>query len=1338
MECGNSLQTAKERKTAPTQDQMIAMGRTTQPMPQVVPTKDYRVTGYQTETTIDSTLELAPQNISSLLASAEERRVVTVMFADITGSTPLADRLDPEDMRAILNGYFNLMTEQIRKYDGTVEKYIGDAVMAVFGTPVTHEDDPERAIRAALDMQNALTAFNLQRLARDPQVTRLQMRIGINTGEVAAPVNTATQHQDFLVTGDAVNIAARLQQNTVPDAILVGERTYLATRDAFDFTDMASLALKGKPEPIKAYTVQSLHQQTTTISRHLRGISGYRTPLIGRDLELTLLFASYARVQAEHSPHLITLLGAPGIGKTRLVREFINREQELAKNSSAYKKQAPPLILKGRCPPYGEGITYWPLVEILRTLLHVQTTDTSQELQQRLVDFLRDTFAKAQSSESAEEVADILLRRIGRGLISTPEPLADANSDALSILSTERAKPEITTTSRSGELKQSGAQGALLRVWRVLLEALGKVQPVIIVIDDLQWADEALLDLLEYLTDRITAVPVLFLCPARPDFLEYRRNWGGGHRNFTAIELDALTEEESNDLVDSLLNTHDFPEALRYSILLRSEGNPFFVEEIVRMLIDQGILVHEQASESGQDYWRVEYPRHAMFEEPTTHAHSEQSEIGPDSVMNSHFVLPIPYVPDTIQGVLAARVDLLEPVEKVILQYGAIVGRNFWLSLLIEQCADLSPETILDGLVSLIRRDFITENSAKSNSPIVNDHSYNFKHILIRDVVYNNIPRLRRAREHARIALWIGQHAQQQSAELIELIAYHYQQALTTWSVSASMEYIELPSTQHAHNTLIRLTRDMLRQQAIKYLTLTGDQALHGYYGLRALRAYNDAYDLLIDGQTDPLERSRMLTKIADAQALRGNLDEAWQHNRLALQIATEEGHEPDRTYLLSIYEHLSSMATRWRPRFDSPPEPQEIRNYINAGLQLLAGTPTSREYIAFLTYEAFWYIRQLDDAPSTKKADLVEHALESGHRALSMAEELDNPRTLSLTIDAMGFIYLVYHRYTRARELQDRRLGLVHLLTDKEELYDLYVSLGGAHEHVADYATALSHYGQAYSYAMSMESPAMVLNAIIGRMRVWRRWNRWDETQKVAQEILQFIDKYQQDEKRQQWAIEALATIAYHRGQQEQGDEYARQLKRLTDQQMAASKTPAGINTKMHAIYLAQENWSRALSDYQEKVNRSEPFPDPDELATLAELMVTTEQTEGVEEICNRAVHHSESSGAHKSHAVALRARGRLFASRQLWEQAEADLRASLSLCEKLGLPWENAHIHYHLGLFYTYRAEQPAESRTRENDLSMAHNYLERALGFYESLQALPAMKRTRAALRESITIG
>ncbi|GCE27005.1 hypothetical protein KDA_24890 [Dictyobacter alpinus] len=1249
------------------------------------------------------------------------------MFADITGSTPLADRLDPEDMRAILTGYFNLMTAQIRKHDGTVEKYIGDAVMAVFGTPITHEDDPDRAIRAALDMQAALTVFNEQRLERDPDATRLQMRIGINTGEVAATGSTATQHQDFLITGDAVNIAARLQQMATPDTILVGERTYHSSREVFDFKAIAPLHLKGKSEPISGYVVQGLRQSTPIITQHPRGLTGGNTRLVGRDLELTLMHASYARVQTERRPHLITILGTPGIGKSRLVREFIKREQELVKSASSMGELRPPLVLKGRCPPYGEGLTYWPLIEILRTILKVQDGDTNEIVQQRFVEFLRVTFAKAKRNESPEEIAETLLRRIGRGLLNKESSADEPDYN-------ERPKPEVQTAMRTATIKQSGAQGALLRAWRVLLEALGELQPLIVVVDDLQWADEALLDLFEYLTDRITSVPLLFICPARPDFLEHRRDWGGGHRNFTTIELDALNWEESSDLIDALLNTSELPEALRYTILARSEGNPFFVEEIIRMFIDQGILVRGENQARGQRYWHVEYPKHGTLGELGQPVQSVANETLEDGLLNNPYLIPLPHVPDTIQGVLAARVDLLNPTEKLILQHSSIIGRTFWLSTLLELAQGFRPEEVVEALVALIRRDFIAEISIKAATPARIDRAFIFKHILIRDVVYNNVPRQRRSREHARLALWLDEQTSDQQANFVELIAYHYQRALATWSPNAAIDYIEIYNQQQPTASPVRLTRQDLRDRAVKYLTLTGDQAMDSYYGLRALQAYNDAFELLNDEHADALDKSKLLAKVGEAHAQRGNLDEAWLQLRRSLQLATDNGVISDKKHLLRLYEQLSLLATRWLARFVTLPDPREVRRYINAGLKILEGTPTSREYIAFLTYQAFWYIRQLDKAPGDQKHKLAEQALQSGHKALHMAEELNSPRTLSLTLDAMGFIYFEYHRYTKAIELQERRLKLEHLITDREELYDLHYSLGIAYEQVAEYATALNYYGQAWSNALTMESPGMVLTSMVGRMRVWQRWNRWNDAEKVALEILQFIEKYQQDEKRQLWALETLSTIAYHHGKLEEGDKYAQQYKRLLSQQSERTslEDSTSIDTKMHAIHLAQEDWTRALADYHDKFINSEPFPDPAIMSTLVELLVTTNTLDGLAELLERTIKLCTDSGSRKSLAVALRARGRMYMLQRQLALAETDLRLSNDYCEKLDIPWERAHTLYHLGLLYQHRAAMRTNLEERDSDIGLEHYYLEQALGFYESLDARPAIERIHLALR------
>jgi predicted ATPase/class 3 adenylate cyclase len=1245
---------------------------------------------------------------------------VTIMFADITGSTPLADRLDPEDMRAILTGYFNLMTEQIRKHGGTVEKYIGDAVMAVFGIPIAHEDDPDRAIRAALDMQDALAKFNDQRISQDPHATRLQMRIGINTGEVASPSNSTPQRLDFLITGDAVNVAARLQQAASPDTILVGERTYLTTRDVFEFRQIAPLHVRGKSEPIEACIVVGLHLQTSAIAQHPRGIEGQQARLVGRSLELTLMHANYARVQAERHPHLITILGTPGIGKSRLVREFIAREQDKLKSATSGGIFNTPKVVQGRCPPYGEGITYWPLIEILRSLLQVDDEEdekSNDDLQDRFVKYVAQTLTRAGRSESNEEIASTIMRSVGGGL-------SGSGSNVGRVL----PKRDLPMSTHTANMKQSGTQVALLRAWRVFLEALAEIQPLIIVVDDLQWADEALLDLLEYLTDRITEVPILFLCPARPDFFERRRDWGGGRRNFTTIELEALTREESSELIDTLLNADDLPEVVRNTILTRAEGNPFFVEEIVRMFIDQGFLVCEVDLDRGTKAWRLNNSSDVRWSELTTLVDHPE-----DTLINAHYLLPLPRVPDTIQGVLAARVDLLNSVEKLILQHAAIIGRTFWLSSLLELAEDMTQEAVQNALDSLIFRDFIVETEKQIRSPVEHDLFYIFKHVLIRDVVYNNIPRMRRSQEHARLALWLEEQTTNDRETYAELLAYHYQQAVTTWSTSFAVDALELFDPDQPGGAPRHISRSDLRTSAIKYLTLAGDQALHSYYTIRALQAYNDAFDLLSESNADAVALIAMYIKLGDAYSQRGNQDEAWQHYRKALRLATAEDAVAtvETTIQIQLYERMTELGTRWLPGFDNEPDAEEIRSYLDAGLQLLKDRPISRQHAAFLTYEAFWFLSQLDIAGSEKKLALAERALASGQEALRLAEQLDDPIALSLTLDGLGVIYSRYHKYNEAHRSQHRRQQLENRLTDRDELYDIYTSLGRVHEYVADYPTALMWFGRAWSNAQTMESPVLSLSSMVFRMRTWRQWNRWDDAVQVARDILRLIEQYQQDEKRQLWALETLATIAYRRGNQEDGDQYSRQYKRVADQQFERSANSASRShsTSMHAIHLAREDWQLATADYKEKLRLSEPLPSPEVLATLAELLVVTGEDPAVQaSICERAVLLTDASGARKNFAIALRARGRMYSEQHEWKLAEDDLRQSLQHCEVLDLPWEHALTLYHLGRYYKLRANSECEDKLskRTTDLGRARYHFEQARGFFASLKALPSVER------------
>jgi predicted ATPase/class 3 adenylate cyclase len=1287
---------------------------------------------------------------ASQLSAPEERRVVTVMFADITGSTPLADRLDPEDMRSILAGYFNLMTEQIRRHGGTVEKYIGDAVMAVFGAPVAHEDDPDRAIRAALDMQAALNSFNALRQARDPEATRLQMRIGINTGEVAAP-GAQSNRRDFLITGDAVNVAARLQQVANPDTILVGERTYLAAREVFEFRALAPLQVKGKRFPLKVWAVQGFRSHGPAIPQHPRGIEGLHAPLVGRTLELTLMHATYARVRDARHSHLITLLGSPGVGKSRLVSEFIASEEEAARCMTCDDTPGEPRVLQGHCPPYGEGITYWPLVEILRSLIQVRDGESGEELEKRFVEFIRETLRRARRGEDVDQIASVLLQSIGHGLRGE---------------SGRGERREIQRSTLNRDTDKGGPQAALQRACRILLEAIAQIQPVILVIDDLQWADEALLDLLEYLASRITDFPILFLCLARPDFLERRRDWGGGQPNFTTIILDALTREETAELITELLSTHDLPNVLVHTIQQRAEGNPFFVEEIVRMLIDQGVLVQEDGS------WAISSQNEEVLSELASPATPPD-----DTLIDQHYLLPLPRLPDTVQGVLAARVDLLSQIEKQVLQAASIVGRTFWLSAVLELTEDLDRELVLQTLDRLIAHDFIEESEKQARGPLENEQSFSFKHILIRDVVYNNIPRARRSQKHAQLALWLEEQVtpsrsgqenaserlpeqnrealpsrsgQENASERLpdqnretatdrlelfaELLAYHYQQALVNWSTTLRVhttgeDESEIGREEEGSSSLlICLTRPQLVERTIYYLTLAGDRAYHSYYTIRAIQAYTEALELLQENEAEPLTIARMHQKLGNAYTQRANADEAWKEYLQALKLMKEQP-EVAQKDLLCLYLQIAELSTRWLGWFNTWLDMREVRTYIDEGLKLLEGRPPSAELASFHTYLAMWYVRQIKHAPPDQRGELAEHALRSGQEGLRIAEIVNDTGALWVALDALGFIYQKQHKYGEAHATQHRRQTLQEMIQGREELYDLYISLGWSHEAVSDYPTAAGWFGRAWRIAQTMESPSMLLSSMYGRLQVWYQWNHWDEAREVANTFVQTAEQYQQDETWQLNVLVILAELAYRTGNEEESEKLLRQYRRIYEQNFSSPPL-------LPVIYAARAEWSQALAELREIVSRAEPFPAPSIIAYLAELTVLAgEPLAEQAAACERAIKLAEQAGARKFLAIALRAHGRMRLEQQEWDEAEQDLRQALERFQALDLPWEQGETLACLGKLHQRRASQLALEQTAEREKSrgLAQLFFEQALGFFESLHAVHDARKAREALAQ-----
>src|SRR6476661_1755369 len=582
----------------------------------------------------------------------EERKVVTILFTDLVGSTARAEGLDPEDVRATLSPYYARLRAELERHGGTVEKFIGDAVMAVFGAPVSHEDDPERAVRAALAI-------------RDTVGEDLEIRTAVNTGEALVALGAIPAAGDAMVSGDVVNTAARLQSAAPVNGILVGEGTYRATSHVIDYREAPPVEAKGKAEPVQVWEALAARSRFgSDVEQKLR------TPLVGRERERSLLADSLERARREQSAQLVTLVGVPGIGKSRLVAELFqitDADEEIIN------------WRQGRSLPYGERVSFWALGEIVKAHAGILESDdvaTAEEKLAAMVELLGE-------DEREREWLD----RHTRPLVG--------------LEGAERTERE-----------------EAFAAWRRLLEAAAEQRPLVLVFEDLHWADDGLLDFVDHLADWATTVPILIVGTARPELLDRRPSWGGGKRNAFTLSIGALTNDETAQLLARLLDRAVLDADVQQAVLQRAEGNPLYAEEYARML----------AERDGGD-------------------------------------LPLP---ETVQGLIAARIDGLAPAEKSLLQDASVIGKVFWPGALAK-----SDEQVLHALE---RKEFVRRDR---RSAIAGETQYAFLHALVRDVGYGQIPRSDRAEKHRRAAEWLASLAGDQAEDHAEMLASHYREALT-------------------------------------------------------------------------------------------------------------------------------------------------------------------------------------------------------------------------------------------------------------------------------------------------------------------------------------------------------------------------------------------------------------------------------------------------------------------------------------------------------------------------------------------------------------------------------
>jgi class 3 adenylate cyclase/tetratricopeptide (TPR) repeat protein len=605
----------------------------------------------------------------------EARKVVTVLFADITGSTGLGETLDPEPLRRVLSRYFAEMKLVVERHEGLVTKFIGDAVMAVFGIPVTHEDDALRAVRAAADMRVRLAELN-DEFASSWGVT-VAVRTGVNTGEVLTAEPSAAQS---LVVGDAVNIAARLEQVAQPGEILVGEDTYRLVHEAVRAERVGPLELRGKAAAVAAWRLLEVVPKAPGWGRRLD------SPLIGRTRELSVLEDAFDRVLDARECELVTVMGPAGVGKSRLTAELISRLGSRA------------TVLQGRCLSYGDAITFWPIASVVMDAIGVEERDTQVEARGKL--------------------SEVLLRTAETGTADD-----DLVSDGLGSL-----------------LGLGGAEvGIQETYWAVrrFLERLAAREPLVVVLDDIHWGAPTFLDLLDYLADWIQGAPVLIVCQTRPELLDVRPGWLTAKRNASLVTLTPLSEQQTQGLIRGLVGGTEVPIEARTRIAEVTEGNPLFVEETIRMLVDDGILQQLDGR------WTV---------------------TGDLSTIT---------IPPTIHALLTSRLDRLEAEQRTVTERAAVVGRSFWWGAVSELSPTELRPRIGACLQSLVRKELIRPD----RSEIRGEDAFRFTHILVRDAAYRGIPKARRAELHERLADWIEAHTRDLAGEYEEIVGYHLEQA---------------------------------------------------------------------------------------------------------------------------------------------------------------------------------------------------------------------------------------------------------------------------------------------------------------------------------------------------------------------------------------------------------------------------------------------------------------------------------------------------------------------------------------------------------------------------------
>jgi class 3 adenylate cyclase/tetratricopeptide (TPR) repeat protein len=924
----------------------------------------------------------------------EERKVVSILFVDLVGFAARSDRADPEDIRATLRPYYTCVRRELVRWGGTVEKFIGDAVMAAFGAPVAHEDDAERAVRAALRVVHAVQELN----AAEPGL-ELALRAAVTTGEAVVARGVRTVEGGGLATGDVVNTAARLQGMAPVGAVVVDEATYRTTRHLVEYEALDPISVTGTAEPIRVWQAKAAR------SRYGEDVAqATPSPFIGRSHELALLKATYARAVRQASVQLVTVTGEPGVGKSRLVREFrafVDWQPEHAR------------WRQGRCLPYGEGIAFWALGEIVKSQAGILESDGPHEASDKLMAAIG-----AIVQDPAER--DWLKARLA--------PLVGASA------------PGVGTPAERSET---------FAAWRRFLEAIAGDRPLVLVFEDVHWAGAALLEFVEYLVDWTAGLPFLVVCTTRPELFERHPGWGGGKRDSTTISLSPLSREETSQLIAAHLSGAELPGETRAALLERAGGNPLYAGEFARMLADRGMVERR--------------------------GRTLQLAAGAD----------IP-VPDTVQAVITARLDTLPAERKALLHDAAVVGTVFW-SGAVAFMSGLDEPAVEQGLRTVARKELLRP---VRHSSVKGQAEYSFRHLLIRDVAYQQIPRAARVRKHRAAAAWIEGLSGDRVTDHADIVAHHYGQAL-----------------QLAKAAGLDDDTAELEAQARRFLVMAGDRALE-FDARKAEVFYRQALQLCPPGHPD---RARLLGKTAEAALVGGRLSEAQRDFEEAIAEFRARGDT------LGAAESMVRLARTYWFRGET----DRKRSLLALAIELLEREPPGRELALAYTHTA------ADHMVANRSHDCAVWS----EKALALAE--------ALGLDAEAI---------RARQLRGlarcQQSDMVGGLADLREALRLSLDLGLGNE-------TIRSYGNLGDWVWVAESPARGLDVKragieFGERRgltlpvMWARaeslWplfdlGQWDELLRIAGDLIEW-DRRQGGGQVTVVALTYMAYVLQYRGE--------------------------------------------------------------------------------------------------------------------------------------------------------------------------------------------------------------